>query len=260
MLGKGRAEALADNAISDLAIEFGCHPADLEAIAEVESKGFGWFPDGRIKILFEKHWFCKLLKGTKRRQAVAAGLARRKWVAPNNGGYKEQNSPDNRYAILQRAINIDEEAALQSVSMGTYQIMGFNAQLCGFASAKEMWSAFLDSENNQLRAFAKYLDKTGLVPALQRGDFKAIEKGYNGGGLKGAYARRMVAAADRLRAGKWKDWNPEDYNVRSHPLEDLKKVPVPIPKPKPKPQAQPGSAGFFSALSALILKLLELFK
>jgi hypothetical protein len=258
MLGKGKAEALDDGAFEALAIEFGCHPADLEAIAEVESKGFGWFPDGRIKILFEKHRFYKNLTRDQRKQAVASRLARRKWLSPKMGGYKEQNSADSRYAILQRAININEEAALQSVSMGTYQIMGFNAKLCGFANARDMWSAFLDSENNQLRAFATYLDKTGLVPALRRGDFEAIEKGYNGGGLKGAYARKMAAAADRLRAGKWKDWNPEDYNVRSHPIEDLKKVPV--PKPKPKPQAQPGSSGFFSALSALILKILELFK
>ena len=228
MLGKGRAEALDNGAIEALAIDFGCHPATLEAISQVESRGFGWFPDGRIKILFEKHWFYKHLKGNKRRLAVSQGLARRKWISPKRGGYKEQKSADQRYYILARAMEIDEEAALRSVSVGTYQIMGFNAELCGFSSAKEMWAAFQDSEKHQLRAFANFLRKRGLVTAVQRSDFRKIEKVYNGGGLNGAYARKMERAEDRLKSGKWADWSASVEEVVSHPLDN-----PPIPNPKP---------------------------
>src|SRR5690606_19061870 len=92
-LGKGRAEAITDSDIASLADSLQVHPADLEAIAEVESNGFGWFPDGRMKILFEKHWFYKYLDGTVRTNAMKSGLARKNWISPAKGGYKDQSSP-----------------------------------------------------------------------------------------------------------------------------------------------------------------------
>lgn len=226
MLGKGRAEAVSDDAMSRLASECGCHPADLDAIAEVESAGFGWFPDGRMKILFEKHWFYKNLSGSARTQAVKAGLARKRWISPSKGGYRDQNTPDDRYGILARAIQINEEAALRSVSMGRFQIMGFNYKLCGFSSAKQMWAAFLDSEKHQVLAFANFLRNKNLLPSLQSRDFERIETVYNGGGLGGAYARLMAKKSEALRAGKWSGW-------KSSPIEPVITPPTPTPNPKP---------------------------
>lgn len=207
-LGKGRAAAITPAEMAALADELRCHPADLEAIAEVESSGFGWFRDGRIKILFEKHWFYKLVTGAKRDQAVRRRLARRSWVSPSKGGYRDQKSADQRYRLLEAAMVLDREAALQSISIGRFQIMGFNYRVCGFPTVEEMWVAFLDSEANQLRAFGNFLKSKRLVAALRSRDFAKVEKGYNGGGLNGRYARRMRAASDRLRAGKWKGYEP----------------------------------------------------
>lgn len=245
MLGKGKAEAIDDSAIERLAIEFGCHPAALEAISEVESNGFGWFPDGRIKILFEKHWMYKLTSGQKQKEAVNSGVARRKWISPKNGGYKEQKSASDRYRILSRAMEIDETAALQSISMGKYQIMGFNYMVCGFASPQDMWAAFLESEKHQLRAFATFLEKKGLVSAIRRLDFDEVEEVYNGGGLKGAYARRMDEEYERLKAGKWKGWNPD--KVKEPPVSGSDPASAP-PKPDIKPITKPAPSGFFHNL------------
>lgn len=207
-LGKGRAAAIVPAEMAALADELGCHPADLEAIAEVESGGFGWYRDGRIKILFEKHWFYRLIGSARRETAVSLGIARKSWVSPSRGGYRDQITPDQRYAILAKAIDLDREAAFASVSIGRFQIMGFNHKICGFASASAMWTEFLDSERHQLRAFANFLKSKGLVAAIRRRDFAKVEKGYNGGGLGGAYARRMKAESDKLRAGKWKNYRP----------------------------------------------------
>lgn len=233
MLGKGRAEAITDSDIEALAIEMGVHPADLEAIAEVESNGFGWFPDGRIKILFEKHWFFKHLSGKARENASKSGLARKNWISPKKAGYKDQDTADDRYRLLERAMRIDEEAALRSISMGKYQIMGFNYALCGFVSAKHMWEKFLDSEVHQLRAFATFLRKKKLIPALKVRDFNRIEEVYNGGGLNGAYAVKMRRASDELRSGKWKEWTPDK------PVQPRKPVPIPSPAPRPEPAPAP---------------------
>lgn len=245
MLGKGRAEAITDADMSALAAEIGCHPADLEAIAIVESNGFGWFKDGRLKILFEKHWFYKLVDPAKRNAAVKAGLARKSWISPAKGGYKDQSNADARYRLLAKAMAMDEEAALKSISMGRFQIMGFNHGLCGFISAKQMWTAFLDSEKRQLRAFATFLQKKGLYPALIARDFNKIETVYNGGGLNGAYARKMRAEADKLRAGKWKGWTP----AKEAPPAPAKPAPAPA---QPKPDAARGKGVIAAIIAALI--------
>ncbi|MEK9752495.1 MAG: N-acetylmuramidase family protein [Rhodospirillaceae bacterium] len=208
ILGTGRAAAITDVELAELADELAVHPADLEAIAIVESGGVGWFRDGRIKILWEYHWFYKLVGAPRRARAVELGLARPRWISPARGGYKGQATADARYALLRRGMALDEAAALQAISIGRFQIMGFNYAICGFASPRAMWDAFCDSERHQVAALANFLKAKGLVPALRRRDFAKIEKVYNGGGLKGTYARRMRVESDVLRAGKWSRYKP----------------------------------------------------
>jgi len=248
MLGKGEAHAITDKDVSALATRLGVHPADLEAIAEVESNGFGWFKDGRIKILFEKHWFYKLLSGAQRDRAVREGLARKNWISPSNGGYKDQSNADARYRLLTKAMAINEEMALQSISMGRFQIMGFNYALCGFISAKQMWTKFLHSEVYQLEAFANFLTKKNLIAAVKNRDFDTVEEVYNGGGLNGAYARKMKTASDKLRAGKWANWQPDK------PVSAPQPVPPPVlPKePEPAPVAAPEPAQAKTGIITLI--------
>lgn len=234
-LGKGKATAITDADIASLARTLRCHPAHIEAIAEVESNGFGWFKDGRIKILFEKHWFYKLIPEAKRSNAVKNGLARKNWISPAKGGYKDQPDADARYKLLERAIRVDREAAFKSISVGTYQIMGFNHKICGHQSAEQMFNAFCESEVYQLTAFAGFLVNNKLESAIQGGDFDRIEEVYNGGGLNGAYAKKMRAAAAKLKAGKWANW-------------DAKEVPKPAPAPTPAakpetPASKPPASG-----------------
>lgn len=232
MLGKGKAEAITDADIAQLADSMRCHPAHLEAIAEVESAGFGWFSDGRIKILFEKHWFYKLTSGNDRQKAVARGLARKNWVSPKNGGYADQKGAAARYKLLSDAISINEEAAYQSVSIGRFQIMGFNHDICGFETAADMWLNFLASERHQLRAFANFLRHNNLTGAIRSGDFETVEARYNGGGLGGAYARKMRQAAEKLKAGKWKGYVPG--SMPAEPEIDLQETQVITPDPAPE--------------------------
>ena len=231
ILGKGRAAAVGDDDLARLAIDLGCHPAVLEAISIVESAGFGWSRDGRMKILFEKHWFYKLLKGAQLNRAVKLGLARKGWVSPARGGYKEQKTTAAKYKILEQAISINEEAAFKSISMGKYQIMGFNHKICGFSSAKDMFYEFADSEVNQLRAFSNFLVKKNLQNALRNEDFNRIEKVYNGGGLGGKYAARMRTHCKKLKAGKWKNFNTK-ASIAPAPKTETKSKPAQNPKNK----------------------------
>lgn len=255
-LGKGRAEAISDADISNLANELKCHPADLEAIAVVESQGFGWFKDGRIKILFEKHWFYKKVPSSKRTAAVRAGVARKEWISPKRGGYRDQSNADARYRLLKKAIDFDREAAFQSVSIGKFQIMGFNFAICGFRSASEMWDAFCDSEANQLRAFANFLKSKKLVQAIRNRDFETVEDIYNGGGLNGKYAVKMRKESDALRRGKWKHW--KFGYVEKPPQKPAEPVSSPPPsQPVQKEESAPAgkSGGLWAVIEALLAKL-----
>ncbi len=252
-LGKGRAEAITKEDIARLADELACHPAELEAIDIVESSGFGWFKDGRIKILNEKHWLYKLTSGKIRAKCVAAGVARKRWISPKQGGYKDQSTAGARYDILQRGIAIAGDKAVEAISMGRYQIMGFNYKICGFSSAGAMFKAFCDSEANQLRAFGNFLRGKGLAKVLTKGlarpltlaEFRQVENVYNGGGLNGAYAKRMQREAAILRAGKWRHFKPGQSGLPA----DMRKV-EPVPRPKPESTA-PGRAG--AAVAAMIV-------
>lgn len=260
VLGTGRAEAITPAHVATLADELGCHPADLEAIAEVESSGFGWYPDGRMKILFEKHWMYKLTSGAARQQAVNVGVARKRWISPKKGGYRDQATPDARYGLLAKAMKISGAAAFGSISMGRFQIMGFNYEICGFTSARAMFDAFVDSEVNQLRAFANFLRKKGLVPALKRRDFDKIEEVYNGGGLGGTYARRMRDAATDLRAGKWRDYRPGSMEPATQepeaPSEQPPTTAPTVEPPVPVPTAPEPPQNWLAALLELIITAL----
>lgn len=239
-LGKGRAVAIGDRDIAMLADRLTVHPADLEAISMVESRGFGWYRDGRIKILFEKHQFYKRLPASKRVEAVRLELARKHWIKPANGGYKEQATATNRYDILEAAIDLDEDAAYQSISVGKFQIMGFNSAICGFLSAKHMFVNFVDSEAHQLVGFANFLKGNHLVDNIRACDFETVEEVYNGGGLNGAYARKMRTESDALRAGKWKNYKPGIYNETAVAPAQIPEKAAPVtPVPAVKPQAKP---------------------
>lgn len=246
MLGKGKAAAITDKDIALLADTLEVHPAVLEAVSAVESGGFGWFNDGRMKILFEKHWFYKLTSGAIRGKAVNAGLARKNWISPSKGGYKDQKSAGQRYSLLQKAIDLDEEAAYQSISMGRYQIMGFNHDICGFLSAKGMFGAFVESEAHQLGAFANFLKSKDLVRSLQSLDWARVERLYNGGGLNGRYARKMESAYRKLLAGKWADYKmghalaeqekelAAEIEPQAPPIKPAEPVPAPPVSKPPK--------------------------
>ena len=248
-IGVGKAKALERQDYIAAAISLGTEPAVIETIAQVESAGFGWDKQGRIKILFEKHVFYRELPTDRRAAAVKAGLARAKWVSPSRGGYKDHGTPEKRWALVEKAIVFDHNTAFRSFSMGTYQIMGFNAEMCGFKSAELMFGAFLrpDGEAAQLRAFCSYIVNKKLRTAVRTKNWDAIEKGYNGGGQGGAYARKMRAVYAKISAsGKWNGWQTEKRTVVVTP------VPRPPIQPSPLPVESPPRVGTGAALAAIL--------
>lgn len=187
---KGAAKRLESIDISRLAHTIGCGEDHLHAVMEVETRGGGFDRHGRIKMLFEPHIFYRELSGAAREQAVASGLAYRRWG--------EQRYPRESYTRLHKAMLIDPKAALRSCSWGLGQIMGFNHLLAGYSTPEAMIEAFRDDEDTHLAAMVQFIVSNGLDDELRREDWRGFARGYNGAGYaKHGYHTKLKRAFDK---------------------------------------------------------------
>lgn len=166
--------------IHNAAARLGLEPCALRAVLAVESKGSGFLPDGRVKILFEGHIFWKELKKRGINPATLAAahpdILYPRWnKAHYRGGAAE-------WGRLDAAIRINREAALCSASYGLFQIMGFNHRACGFDDVRDFVSAHSQSEARQLDAFCAFMRTEGLIPFLRVRDWAGFARRYNGPG------------------------------------------------------------------------------
>jgi hypothetical protein len=163
--------------IDKTAHDIGVEPAVLRAVLSVETGGFGFDKSKRPKALFERHYFYKFLKDKPHelQLAVNVGLAYPKW-----GERPYPKGSDAVYAEIEAAYEIYPSGALLSVSWGLGQIMGNNYKLAGCSSVEEMVEQAKESEANQLKQIANFIKSAGLLDELQRKDWAAFARGYNG--------------------------------------------------------------------------------
>lgn len=153
--------------------ELECDRAAIKAVAEVESSGDAFLSNGMPKILFEAHHFSRLTDG--KYDNSHPNISSPKWNKKlYRGGIAEHRRLDD-------AVKLDREAALQSASWGTFQIMGFNWKHCGFKSLQAFINAMYAGPSGQMQAFVGYIkgDKA-LWKALQKRKWTMFAKLYNG--------------------------------------------------------------------------------
>lgn len=172
----------------------------LLAVAEIESAGQVFaIVNGRQEplIRFEGHYFHQRLTDPQRSQAVSMGLAH-----PKAGGVKNPASQQARWdKLFKPATKINPHAAFESTSWGLGQVMGSHWSWLGYASPAEMLRTARAGAAGQIELMIRYIEKAGLVDELQRRDFAAFTRGYNGpGGIKAGYHTKMARAYER-RAG-----------------------------------------------------------
>lgn len=174
--------------------------AALVAVVEVESGGQIFAPssigEDMPVIRWEGHYFYKLLKGEAREIAVKLGLA-----APKAGTVKNPKSQDGRYLLLAKAIEINEDAAYASISIGVGQVMGAHYAKLGYFSARAMFAAAKKGLIGQVEIMGAYIETFDLTDELQRRDWSAFARGYNGPAYaKNAYDTKMASAYQRALA------------------------------------------------------------
>lgn len=181
----GPATPLSDADIAAAAAELGIEVAVIYAVDEVESRGKGFLPDTRPQILFERHVFSR--RTHRAFDALHPGISH-----PSAGGYGQTGA--HQYTRLHEAIALDRDAALRSASWGRYQVMGFNAELCGWPDVESYVADACKSEAEHLRAFIGYCRERGIVGYLRSHDWRAFTSAYNGPGNVDEYSAKLEAA------------------------------------------------------------------
>ena len=181
-----------DTKLTQADIEAAAHlldvkPAKIWAVWDVEASD-NPFTEGRPTILFEPHIFSKLT--AHKYDASHPALSSRNWNRKLYPG-----SQKGRWDQLLNALVLDPDAALQSASYGGFQILGMNYQMCGHKTPWAFIYAMSRTEKDQLIAFVAFVKARGLTAALQKGDWAAFAKGYNGSAYReNKYDERLARA------------------------------------------------------------------
>ncbi|MDR0781049.1 MAG: N-acetylmuramidase domain-containing protein [Pseudomonadales bacterium] len=191
----GRSKPLTDAgilaALATLGLQTATGPATLWAVLTVESAGFGFLPDRRPMLLFERHVFFKETDGRFATEAPdLCAQTRGAYV----GGAAEYERLTRAMALCRRD-RFDTAAALRSASWGLGQIMGFNAAAAGFRDINDMLAQMADAEDAQLAGMVAFIRRQGLDKNLQAGDWAGFALGYNGTKYaQNAYDTKLQAA------------------------------------------------------------------
>lgn len=187
--------------------------AALMAVVEVESAGrifamINGKPEPMIR--FEGHYFYRLLGKSKRNIAVTSGLAHRR-----AGRIKNPSTQNRRWQMLRRAQALDHQAALESTSWGVGQVMGIHWGWLGYPSVDTMVEKARSGLEGQLELMLRYIKKADLLAALQRLDWRAFARGYNGPGYeRHGYHTKLQHAYKRYSP----DAGMPDLSARHRPL------------------------------------------
>jgi N-acetylmuramidase len=175
----------------DDAARIGCSVAHVRAVAEVESRGGGFDPEGFPKTLFEGHWFYRLTRG--KFAASHPTLCFERWTKVHYG-----KSWQEEKARLAAAVRLDRNAALMSASWGMFQVMGFNHNICGFKTVQSFVTQMCKNENAQLEIFTNYVINSGLADELRDGRWADFARLYNGPEYKkNQYDVKLAKAYDK---------------------------------------------------------------
>lgn len=149
--------------IAEITRPYGLTEAHARTVIEVETAGKGYNSIGQVEFLFEPHKFYQNLPKEKLQVAIQTGLAYPKWKGP--GSYPKTVAL--RWAQFQKAVELDETAAIKSASWGLGQIMGSEHKECDYVSPQAMLTAFYQSEKEQVKAMMVLCHHRGLDKDLK---------------------------------------------------------------------------------------------
>ena len=187
----------------EVAAELGVEVAAIKAVVDIETgqKHSGFSAPGKPLINFD----ASIYRSIAPKHGVDLAKARSEYPeifrAPDAKKYGSRQK--GQQARLEAALKINEDAALESVFWGMFQVGGFNWKTCGTESVQDFVERMSRSERDQLELFAAYCKKRGLVKFIKDKDWASFAYRYNGPGYKKYnYDTRMARAYEKFKKEK----------------------------------------------------------
>lgn len=166
---------VSDDHIASVAADLGVEVCAIKSVAHVESSGSAYYASGKPVIKYERHIFDR---ETESKFSTIFPLI-------SNSSMRHVYGEDNNYDLLYKAVNLDRDAALKSVSWGKFQIMGFNYKAAGYSNVEDFVTAMHKSEKIQFDAFVSFLkNDSERHAALKEKNWEKFTAKYNGGGWR----------------------------------------------------------------------------
>lgn len=198
--------------LSKLAEMLGFNPSAAVAVLVTESSGSGFGSDGRLKIRFENHIFYSRW-GKRHPDTFAAHFkydpnkrwTKHYWRDDPNGEWRRLHTTsagqNEEWLALTFARTLDDEAALQSISMGSPQVMGFNSAKVGYDTARAMFDSWSEGDRQQILGLFDFIRSNHkMVRALRVDGWSKFAYYYNGSGQAEKYGERIGGYVTQAQA------------------------------------------------------------
>ena len=180
-------------------------PRVLQAILNIESGARTHGENGKPIIRFEAHIFKTKLGNDALwaeffRADATKPWTNQEWRQFTGDAWKPIHTGQqaDEYKAFDFARTLNEEAAMQSISMGAGQIMGFNHARIGYSTAAAMFKAFQSAPVQTIGFINFFLGDAKLVEAMRKKDWRRIAALYNGSGAVDTYAPLLQKAYEAL--------------------------------------------------------------
>jgi hypothetical protein len=198
--------------LQEIASRLGFDPSAAIAVLCAESSGKGFNDDGSMKIRFENHVFYSRW-GKHHPDTFAKHFkfdADQRWKGhywrsstdlPWERLHVKSTGQKGEWAALGFARTLDDEAALDSISMGAPQVMGFNSARIGYETAREMFDNWQQGDREQIVGLFSFIRSNHkMVRALRDKDWEAFAYRYNGSGQAAHYGEIIENYAAQAQA------------------------------------------------------------
>jgi peptidoglycan hydrolase-like protein with peptidoglycan-binding domain len=196
--------------LREQAVEMGFSPAAVLAVLLVEAGGMAFGYKGALLARFENHVFWDYWgkKGNEDRfKEHFRYSSSKRWTghevkfADSDVWEKCHTSQKHEWKVMALAASMDPEATYDSASFGLPQMMGFNAETCGYANAVAMVNAWSESAAEQIDGMFEFIEANRKMHnALKAGDYVTFARYYNGPGKAEDYGAKIADAVARAKA------------------------------------------------------------
>jgi hypothetical protein len=189
--------------------QYDVSPSSIASILYVESQGNGFGPDGKMTIRFEACDFYDLWGKNHKIEFDKYFNCDKNEIENINDKFRYSssepfmnyhNDQDKEWKALQLARGLNDTAALNSISMGLGQIMGFNYKNIGYSSVHQMFNNLSKSIKPQLASLFSALTYHDSKPndsclkSLKANNYTEFANCYNKSKQDTAYGSNIKEA------------------------------------------------------------------